>query len=112
MMKKGCLVAAATLMLLNLGLWGCKEESKSSINAVSSGAPGTQPAALGSVDQKVCPISDFDIDPAVFVEHEGKKVYFCCPGCIETFQKEPAKYLSKLPQFGGKESPSKGKMPA
>ena len=33
------------------------------------------------------------------VEHEGKKVYFCCPGCPEAFKADPAKYMAKLPQF-------------
>jgi YHS domain-containing protein len=36
------------------------------------------------------------IDPNVFVTHEGKKVYFCCKDCIPKFEKEPAKYMTKL----------------
>jgi YHS domain-containing protein len=27
-------------------------------------------------------------------------VYFCCPGCIETFKKDPAKYLKKMQEAG------------
>lgn len=27
------------------------------------------------------------------VTHEGKDVYFCCPGCIRRFQRNPARYL-------------------
>ena len=49
--------------------------------------------------QTECPLSGKAIDASKFVEYEGKKVYFCCDGCPAGFEKEPAKYLSKLPQF-------------
>ena len=52
-----------------------------------------------AIEQKVCPIMGQPIDKDLFVEHEGKKVYFCCPGCVDTFKADPEKYLSKLPQF-------------
>ena len=35
-------------------------------------------------------------DPNVFVNHEGRRIYFCRPGCKDTFKKHPGKYLSKL----------------
>lgn len=34
-------------------------------------------------------------DPIVY-EHEGREVRFCCKGCIEKFEKEPAKYLQAM----------------
>lgn len=33
--------------------------------------------------------------PVVF-QHEGREVRLCCPGCIDKFKAEPAKYLKKL----------------
>jgi xanthine dehydrogenase accessory factor len=30
----------------------------------------------------------------VHVEHKGKHVYFCCPGCKAAFDKDPDKYTS------------------
>lgn len=30
------------------------------------------------------------------IDHEGTAVKFCCKHCLPKFQKEPAKYLSKL----------------
>jgi len=39
------------------------------------------------------------IDKNIFVEYEGKKVYFCCAGCKDKFEAELEKYLAKLPQF-------------
>jgi Cu(I)/Ag(I) efflux system membrane fusion protein len=39
------------------------------------------------------------IDKNVFTEYKGKKVYFCCPACIDKFKAEPEKYVKDLPQF-------------
>ncbi len=56
-------------------------------------------AAAASVEQTTCPVSGDKIDKNVFVEYKGKKVYFCCAQCKAAFEKEPEKYLAKLPQF-------------
>lgn len=52
-----------------------------------------------SKEQTLCPVMDAPINKQYVVEYKGKKVYFCCPGCDETFLKDPEKYLDKLPQF-------------
>jgi len=31
------------------------------------------------------------------LEYHGEKVYFCCDGCKESFEKEPEKYITTLP---------------
>lgn len=49
--------------------------------------------------QTTCPVSGKPIKADKMVEHEGKKVYFCCGNCPAAFEKDPSKYLSKLPQF-------------
>lgn len=49
--------------------------------------------------QCACPISGKPIKADKLVEHEGKKVYFCCDGCPDAFKKDPAKYTAKLSQF-------------
>jgi YHS domain-containing protein len=49
--------------------------------------------------QTACPVSGKPINVAKHVEHEGKKVYFCCDGCPGAFQKDPAKFTAKLPQL-------------
>jgi YHS domain-containing protein len=57
-------------------------------------------AAAAAVEQTMCPIMDGNkIDKNVFVEYQGKKVYFCCAECKGKFEAEPEKYISKLPQF-------------
>lgn len=55
--------------------------------------------AKGFTLQTMCPLSNKPIDAAVSVEHDGKKVFFCCEGCPSAFEKDPAKYTAKLPQF-------------
>lgn len=59
----------------------------------TSGSPSVQPA---TAKQTLCPIMGEEIDASVSVVHEGRKVYFCCEDCIDTFKKDPAKYLAKL----------------
>jgi len=50
-------------------------------------------------EQTTCPVMGGAIDKAIFTEYKGKKVYFCCKGCVDKFQADPEKYVSKLPQF-------------
>jgi YHS domain-containing protein len=57
------------------------------------------PAGEGVIEQTMCPVMNAPINKDIFVEYEGKKGYFCCPGCPEEFQKTPEKYLANLPQF-------------
>jgi YHS domain-containing protein len=51
--------------------------------------------------QTACPVSGEDLggemgDP-VKVTHKGRTVKLCCDMCKPKFEKEPAKYLAKLP---------------
>jgi YHS domain-containing protein len=55
--------------------------------------------AAADTEQTVCPVMDGKINKELYTEYKGKKVYFCCPGCEEEFNKNPEKYISKLPQF-------------
>lgn len=56
--------------------------------------------------QTKCPVMGGKVDREVFTVWEGnedysaKKVYFCCPGCIDTFKKDPVKYIKKLEKMG------------
>lgn len=46
--------------------------------------------------QPLCPIGGEMVDPASSAEIDGKKVYFCCDGCIEKFKKNQAENMKKL----------------
>ena len=50
------------------------------------------------VTNKSCPIMGVDspVDPTIRLEYEGQYVYFCCKGCLETFQKDPAAAIAKM----------------
>jgi YHS domain-containing protein len=47
-----------------------------------------------------CPVSGEklgEMGTPVSIDHQGKKISFCCDACIAKFQKDPAKYLAKTP---------------
>lgn len=46
--------------------------------------------------QVTCPVTKEPVDPDVFFESDGKKVYFCCKGCINKYRRDPSKYASSL----------------
>ena len=46
--------------------------------------------------QVTCPVSKEPADRDVFVESGGRKVYFCCKGCVNKYQADPAKYASSF----------------
>ncbi|MHC4778455.1 MAG: hypothetical protein ACYTFG_07775 [Planctomycetota bacterium] len=50
--------------------------------------------------QESCPIMGGGIDKNVFVEHGGKRIYFCCGGCEAEFKKDPEKYFKVLEDRG------------
>ena len=57
---------------------------------------GEAPAKL----QTTCPVMGGKINKAQFVDHEGKRIYVCCPGCIGKIKADPAKYVEKLKKAG------------
>lgn len=50
--------------------------------------------------QKICPIGKKEIDPDSFIEFQGQKVYFCCPGCDKKFLKDPDLYFGQMKERG------------
>ena len=99
-MKKRLLTISVCILVLVtvVYLTGCekKADAPQAEQAVETAVEGAQ---VPVTEQTLCPVMDQPINKELFVEYEGKKVYFCCPGCEETFAKAPEKYLEKLPQF-------------
>jgi YHS domain-containing protein len=63
-------------------------------------ADETMAQVAAATEQTTCPIMDGNkINKDIFVEYQGKKVYFCCAGCEKVFKEDPEKYIAKLPQF-------------
>ena len=52
-------------------------------------------AAMPKV-QVTCPVSGKPVDKKVFIEKDGKKIYFCCKECPPQYEKDPAKFAGKL----------------
>jgi YHS domain-containing protein len=50
--------------------------------------------------QTSCPVSGEKIKKSIYTDYEGKRVYFCCSGCVGKFKAEPEKYLKKLKDKG------------
>ena len=57
-------------------------------------------ATAEQIEQKTCPVmTNMKINPKIFTEYKGKKVYFCCNDCKVKFEADPEKYVPNLPQF-------------
>lgn len=98
------LSAAVAVLAALVTLGGCKQEEQPAPPAhthtedMEMAAQTAETAA--DVEQKTCPVmAGNPINKDIFTEYKGKKVYFCCPECKPEFEKNPEKYLSKLPQF-------------
>ena len=71
-------------------------------------AEGDKPAAKdgdegGKKEVKVqttCPVMGGKINKDIYVDHDGKRVYFCCKACPAMFNKDPEKYIKKLEDEG------------
>ncbi|TET37384.1 MAG: YHS domain-containing protein [Planctomycetota bacterium] len=50
--------------------------------------------------QTTCPVMGGKINMDIYADHDGKRVYFCCPGCDAAFKKDPEKYIKKLEDAG------------
>ena len=86
------LLLASFLLVGLVVLDGCKKSEPAA-------PPESEEVASAEIEQTICPVMEGAINKAIFTEYEGKKVYFCCAGCKEKFEKEPEKYIAKLPQF-------------
>ena len=50
--------------------------------------------------QTLCPVMGGEINKEVYTDYEGKRVYFCCPGCLEKFKADPETYIQKMEKEG------------
>ncbi|MDR3556260.1 MAG: YHS domain-containing protein [Syntrophobacteraceae bacterium] len=66
------------------------------------------PEIVQAEPQTKCPVLSGTIDKKIFVDYQGKRIYFCCQGCVAEFQKDPNQYLKKM----AAEGVSPGKTPA
>ena len=72
------------------------------VSCKPSPTSATAPAPASSVKPyplQVCLVSGEklgEMGEPVVITHEGQQIKFCCKSCVPKFEKDPAKYLSKL----------------
>jgi len=93
------LLIVSMLMLTMISLAGCKNKSETTKLTAKPETKQVVAAISKEIEQTTCPVMGGAIDKNIFTEYQGKKVYFCCPGCKEKFEEQPEKYVAKLPQF-------------
>lgn len=82
------------------------EESKPACGAGSSAscalqASATNAPAAAAKAQTTCPVMKGNpINPKLFVDQDGKRIYVCCSGCITPVKKNFAKYAKQLEAEG------------
>ncbi|MEZ5360129.1 MAG: YHS domain-containing protein [Candidatus Zixiibacteriota bacterium] len=55
--------------------------------------------------QTTCPVSGETLkNKDTMIHYKGRTVYFCCPGCIPTFEKSPEKYLMVMDKAAHEEA--------
>ena len=89
--KKALTLLIAICLLV---IAGCQKKTEPAAPAAEANA-----AVSAAVEQTMCPVMGGVINKDLFVEYQGKKVYFCCGQCKGEFEKDPEKYIAKLPQF-------------
>lgn len=65
-----------------------------------SSAPSTTAEVPAVKRQMVCPVMGGAINRSLFADYGGKRVYFCCGGCVARFKKDPAAIISKMESEG------------
>jgi YHS domain-containing protein len=112
-MNASKIILSTITVALAFGFVGCKKKEQLAVPAkemsmkdmqmqTAKTANDTNSAvtqAAASTEQTLCPVTGDKIDKNIFVEYKGKKVYFCCAACKGPFEKNPEKYMAKLPQF-------------
>jgi len=67
---------------------------------VGTKAPAEARAVAKLKPQTMCPVMEGKINKRLYADHGGKRVYFCCQGCIKTFKKDPEKYIKQIEAEG------------
>ncbi len=110
--------AAGLLMLAGGTAWagaaccGAENEAKAQdkacacrAGAAAKSTAATADAAAPAVEaevkaQTLCPVMNAPINRNLYVDHDGKRIYVCCRGCLGAVKADPAKYIKQLEDRG------------
>jgi YHS domain-containing protein len=83
-------VAVMAVVLGAVGLFaaGCQKTEPQ--------APAPAAAGHPKIAQKMCPVMGGPIDPNIYTDYNGRRIYFCCTSCPKVFEKDPEKYVAKV----------------
>ena len=60
------------------------------------GDAGPPPALLAAA-QTTCPVMEGKrINPKLFVDYQGVRIYVCCNACVKAVRKDPGKYRERV----------------
>ena len=62
----------------------------------TQGLPDKSGAVQAGTPQTVCPVLGNKINKNIYTDYQGQRIYFCCPGCIDVFKKNPEAYLKEM----------------
>lgn len=83
-------VARSPNLVVDLGDYA--EARLAAANRVASDAE-----VRGKPVNTTCPVADKPVDPQHTVEHDGRRIGFCCGKCKAAFLADPGKFAGKLP---------------
>lgn len=86
------LLSLLPLLFAIVSLAACGRSSTDEFSPASVAAAAKKAGTVNGL----CPIMKKPVIVGDFVEHEGEKIGFCCPGCSTQFLREPAKYLAAM----------------
>lgn len=66
-------------------------------NAAAVPAADAAVPATPATTQTTCPVmAGNPISKDIYVDYEGRRIYFCCAACPDMFRQDPEKYLAIL----------------
>jgi YHS domain-containing protein len=51
-------------------------------------------------NQVKCPVLSGPVNRNVYTDYKGKRIYFCCPPCVQEFKKDPEKFMKQFEEEG------------
>ncbi len=73
--------------------------AKKPVREIESPTTKRKDAAV-STRQLLCPLMGEEIDKKYYVDHDGKRIYVCCAGCVKTMKKKPEQFIRRLESKG------------
>ncbi len=87
-------IVLATALFVTAGLFvGCESDADT---AHEHSSDTEHAEALPAGANQMCPVMPEEkVDPSLYVEYKGKKVYVCCEKCAKRVEEDPAVWYAK-----------------